>query len=105
RLVGERVAAVVVRARDVVELAAHDRGAAVGGLRDDRVGQRIAVDVRAARARLAGGVLVGRQRDTGAGRGVVDRVDGHVDAGRVAVDRAVVRLVGERVGAVVVRAR
>ena len=74
----------------------------MAGLGGDGIGQAVAVGIGARRGGVGGRVLGRGQRHTGAGRGVVDRADrdGHGRAGRV--DRAVVGLVGEAVGTVVV---
>src|SRR5207245_1653426 len=83
----------------VIELAAGGQG----GDLEDRGGG--AVDVGARQGDGLGGVLVGADRLGAGHRRVVDRVDGDVDRRRVRVRAAVVGLVGERVGAVVVGGR
>jgi hypothetical protein len=87
-----------------VQLAADDRGGPLRPLADDRVGERVAVDVGAVRAGVAGRVLVRGQADVVAGGGVVDGVNRDRDGGGAGrVDCAVVDLELEAVAPIEVR--
>ena len=82
RFVGEGVGAVVVGARRVGDVVARDgTQRAVAGAGHDAVGQAVAVGVCGRESDRFRAVLVGRSRDVGGDRGVVDNENGK---GRVA---------------------
>ena len=108
RLVGEAVGAEEVRVRRVREGAVQaERDGAVRCAAHQRGGERGAVDVGVVAEDVRGQlrVLVQREGVCVRERRVVDRVDGQADRRHVRIECAVVRLVGEAVGAEEVRVR
>ncbi len=105
-LEGEAVRPVVVRHRRVLvrSVGVEAQGSVHRG-GDKLISQARAVDVAGQHLAVDDGVLISRGRTVGGHGGVVHRVDGQVDARHVAVERAVVGLEGEGVGAIEVRGR
>src|SRR5882724_13254132 len=106
--VGETVGAVVVGARRIADAAVLvQRDRAMGGGADGGDGQRVMVGIgvvaqQARRRDMERRVLGSREAVVVGHRGVVDRRDRDAHRRDVAVGGAVVGLVGEAVGAVVV---
>ena len=104
--VGEAVAAVEVRVRRVAAGAVGvDHDGSMQCLRDERIGQGLAVDVGCDQRAIERRVLVDGAVAELRHRGVVHRVDRQADGGGVGAAGAVIGREGEAVGAVEVRFR
>src|SRR5258707_587334 len=105
-LVGETVGAVVVAGRCVGSGAVGvEAEAAMLRSSDQAIGQGIALDIAGGDTAMEDGVLGDARRGIAGHRRVIDGGDGEIDGAGIAGEAAVIGLVGETVGAVVVAGR